>query len=88
MNDEDAATKPTLETILERINDLRSDMSQRFTAVEQKLEQIDVRLDRMEGVTYTTRADFTEMRADFREMRRHFRETLPEKLEPLTTPKG
>lgn len=34
----DATTQPTIETILERINEMREDLSKRFTAIEIELK--------------------------------------------------
>ena len=56
-------TKPTIETVLERINELRDDMH--------------VRLDRIESVVNATRSEFLTLRADFTELKRELREHLP-----------
>lgn len=85
-----ADTKPTLETILERINDLRQEMSRRFDEQdgrfdehdkrfdEQKkiLADFDVRIVRIEGVATMTRSDLVNLRADFREFRQKAEEVM------------
>ena len=69
----DAVTKPTLETVLERINALRDDLSSQIAtirdAVESLREEVEIRLDRIEGMTNQTRAEMLTLRADFREYR-------------------
>ncbi len=64
---EDATTRPTIETVLERINALGERMDRRFAAVETALEQMDSRLDRTQAVVHEMRADFREFRARFKE---------------------
>lgn len=58
MSDE-GQTKPTLETVLQRIDDFRS-------SVEQRLEDIETRLDRTQGIALETRADVRELRKELR----------------------
>jgi archaellum component FlaC len=65
-----ADTKPTIETLLERLNTLVEEMRKGFTSVEQKLERIEIRLDRVESMALETRADFKEFRT-------HLKETVP-----------
>ena len=76
MSDE-ARTKPTIETVLERINalstdlhanieSLRVEMREFRTLIEDRLEQIETRLDRTQSVALGTRADLRELRADLR----------------------
>ena len=69
-----ADTKPTLETILERINDLRQEMSKRFDEQKKTLSDFDVRIDRIEGVVSMTRSDVMNLRADFREFKQKVEE--------------
>ena len=85
-----ADTKPTLETILERINDLRQEMNTRFDEQgnrfddhdkrfdEQKktLADFDVRIDRIDGVVSQTRSDMVNLRADFREFGQRVEEAM------------
>jgi cupin superfamily acireductone dioxygenase involved in methionine salvage len=85
-----ADTKPTLETVLERIDavrtnlgGLREEMNRRFDEhdkrfAEQKkiLSDFDVRIDRIEGVAGMTRSDVVNLRADFREFRQKVEEVV------------
>jgi hypothetical protein len=64
---EDATTRPTIETVLERINALGERMDKRFAAVGTTLEQMDTRLDRTQAIVHELRAYFREFRAQFRE---------------------
>lgn len=59
----DADTKPTLETVLERIEALRREMN--------------VRLDRIESLALTTRGEMLSLRADFTELKESIREHFP-----------
>lgn len=65
MSDE-AQTKPTIETVLERINALGVDLNAFRVAVEDRLEEIELRLDRTQAVAHETRANLKELRADLR----------------------
>ena len=69
-----ADTKPTLETILERINDLRQHMNERFDEQKKTLSDFDVRIDRIEGVVNITRGEMMNLRADFREFKQKVEE--------------
>ncbi len=60
-------TRPALDTLLARINAIGEEMRTGFTA-------INVRLDRIESLTSTTRGEMLSMRADFTEMQNEFRE--------------
>ena len=64
---EDATTRPTIETVLERIYALGERVNEGFAAVETTLEQMDTRLDRTQAMVHEMRADFREFRARFRE---------------------
>ena len=76
MSDE-AQTRPTLDTVLERINaldttvhgnieSLRQEVKAFRVAVEDRLEEIETRLDRTQGIALETRADLRELKADLR----------------------
>jgi hypothetical protein len=87
MSDE-SQTRPTLDTILERINalgtelrgsieslrqevngnaeSLRQEVNAFRVVVEDRLEQIETRLDRSQGIALEARADVRELRADLR----------------------
>lgn len=70
MTDKDASTRPTLDTILERLNDMRDEMRRGFSS-------LNVRLDRVEGLASTTRGEMLTLRADFVELRDELREHFP-----------
>ena len=76
-------TKPTIETVLERISALGTEMREGFARIETRLENVDnrlddfdVRLDRMESDVSKTRSEMLTLRADFKEFRTHFREPV------------
>jgi RNA binding exosome subunit len=78
-----ADTKPTLETILERLDNLRQEMNRRFDEHDKRFDEqkkilfdFDVRLDRIEGVATMTRSDLVNLRADFREFRQKVEEVM------------
>ncbi len=60
-------TKPTLETVLESTASFR-------TMVESRLDDMDVRIDRVESVVNATRSEMLTLRADFKELRAALRE--------------
>ncbi len=60
-------TKPTLDTILERINAQGEAMRSGFASIGQRLERIEIRLDRVESMVLDVRADLREFRAALRE---------------------
>jgi tetrahydromethanopterin S-methyltransferase subunit G len=59
---DEAQTKPTLETILKELRDFRA-------SVENRLDEIETRLDKTQAVALDTRADV-------RELKKHLREQL------------
>jgi hypothetical protein len=67
-------TKPTIETVLERINQMHVEMQERFK--EMRIE-MDVRFDRVESIASGTRAEFLTLRADFRELKQALVENIP-----------
>ena len=58
---EDRATTPTLETIMCELQAFRSETNQR-------MERIEIRLDRIESIALEARADVRELRAQLREI--------------------
>jgi hypothetical protein len=70
-------TKPTLETILERINALGAEMRAGFGAIDKRFEAVEISLDRVESVSSQTRAEMLTLRADFREWQSALKEHLP-----------
>ena len=77
MSVDDLDTKPTIETVLERINALAETFQKEISIVHTRLEEFDVRFDRLEGVILKTRMEFVEMRADLTEWRKQLRDVLP-----------
>ena len=71
---EDATTRPTIETVLERINGLGERMNEGFAAVGTRLDKMEERLDQMDTRLDRTQAMVHEMRADFRDFRAQFKE--------------
>lgn len=73
MSDE-ATARSTIDTLLERLQDFRADvtmslgrMEQEITTTRQRLDEIEIRLDRLTSITHETRADFKEFRAQFKQ---------------------
>lgn len=70
-------TKPTIETVLERINALGAQLNARVDSLEEKLnarvdrleEQLDIRLDRIESEVKLTHSEVYALRADFKELK-------------------
>ena len=69
-----ADTKPTLETVLERIGNLRQEMNERFDEQKKNFADFDVRIDRIESVVNATRSEMLTLRADFREFKQKVEE--------------
>jgi predicted nuclease with TOPRIM domain len=59
-------TKPTIETVLERINALGEQLNARVDRLE---EQLDIRLDRIESEVKLTHSEVYALRADFKELK-------------------
>ncbi len=55
-------TKPTLETVLERINQVDEKGEKRADQMELRLNRMDSRMDRMESILLEIRADVRDMR--------------------------
>lgn len=79
----EANTLPTLQTILESINDFRAAVEQRFdrlesrvSAIEHQLENMDMRLDGIESFAHQTRSEVLALRKDFKGFRAQFKEPL------------
>jgi hypothetical protein len=67
-------TKPTLETLMERMNGLEERLFARLDHVEERLF---VRLDRIESEVKLTHSELYALRADFTELRSALKEHLP-----------
>ena len=61
---DEKVTKPTIETVLERVAGME--------------ERLGVRLDRIESVVHSTRGEMLELRADFRQLNINLKEHFPE----------
>jgi phage regulator Rha-like protein len=74
-------TKPTIETVLERISAFENRFVSRFEHFEkqvaERFDRIDNEIDRVASVAHSTRAEMLTLRADFRELRTQLREVLP-----------
>lgn len=58
---------PTIETLLTELRAFRAETAQRFDGLEQKLERIEIRLDRVESMALETRADMRELKGQLKE---------------------
>ena len=67
-------TKPTIETVLERINALDQTLNARMDKLQ---DQVNIRLDRIESEVKKTHSEFYDLRADFRELRSALIEHIP-----------
>ena len=82
---DEKVTKPTIETVLERIAAIEERSNQRMDAMEERLNQridklelrLDSRFDRVESVASGTRSEMLELRADFRDWRVQLKEHIP-----------
>ena len=73
MSDE-ARTKPTIETVIERISALSTELRDFRIAVEHQFENMDMRLDRIESFAHQTRSEVLALRADFKEFKSQFKQ--------------
>lgn len=69
--DQKHQTNPTIQTVLERLDEFRSSMERRFDTLEN-------RIDRVESIALATRSEMLDLRADFREFRSEVREHFKE----------
>lgn len=67
-------TKPTIETVLERINALEAGVNNRLDKMQ---EQLSIRLDRIESEVKQTHSELYSLRADFTELKSSINEHLP-----------
>ena len=72
----EADTLPTIQTVLNELREFRSFVGQRFdrlenrmAAIEHQLEQMVIRLDRIESFSHQTRSEVLALRADLKEFR-------------------
>lgn len=62
-------TKPIWERALAEIAETRAEMREGFARLNERLQDFDVRLDRVESVVNATRSEMLTLRADFKEYR-------------------
>jgi chromosome segregation ATPase len=74
-------TKPTTETVLERISALDKRFDERIGALEktmnERFDSVDNEIDRVASVAHSTKAEMLTLRADFRELRAQLKEVIP-----------
>ncbi len=70
-------TKPTIETVLERINEMRGEMNEMRGEIKSLRVEMEVGFDRIESIVSGTRAEFLTLRADFRELKQTLVEPPP-----------
>jgi peptidoglycan hydrolase CwlO-like protein len=61
------ATKPTIETILERIDRGFTELNARLDRTDERIDQMDTRLDRTQAMVHDLRSDFRELKAQLKE---------------------
>jgi predicted nucleic acid-binding Zn-ribbon protein len=66
---DEAQTQPMLQTILERIDALATETRKRFDAVDERLEELETRMDKTQGIVLDTRATVRELKSDLRKLR-------------------
>ncbi len=60
-------TKPTLETVLEMLRDMREETRAGFASVNRRLELIEALVDRSVSVAFEARADMRDLKAQLKE---------------------
>jgi chromosome segregation ATPase len=114
-NSDEANTKPTIETVLERINSLGVNLQEQLSSIQAEFNivkadvsslksdvsslksdvgslksdvaglrnefqlfrgEMEIRIDRIEGMTNQTRAEMLNLRADFREWKDQLKESM------------
>jgi len=60
-------TRPTIETVLEMLRDMREETRQNFATVTRRLEQIEALVDRSVSVAFEARADMRDLKAQLKE---------------------
>lgn len=63
-------TKPTLDTLLETMLGVRDEVRAGFEAVEERLERLETRMDRVESIALETRADLRDLKKQLKERAR------------------
>lgn len=70
-------TKPTIGTLLERMNGMEERLGARLEGLEAKVEGLGDRMDRIESVANLTRGEMLELRTDFRAFRNQLKDQFP-----------
>jgi chaperonin cofactor prefoldin len=70
-------TKPTIQTILEKLDEFRVSMEKRFDSMEKRFDTLDVRVDKIETQLDRVTSVAHETRADFKELRNALKEHFP-----------
>ena len=73
---DELTTKPTLDTLLEMMRDLRDTVNRRFDVLEQRLDGIEDRLERLETRMDRVESMALEARADLRDLKKQLKEHL------------
>jgi hypothetical protein len=73
---DDAPTLPTTQIILEEMRAGFASVNKRLSVIEHQLEQMDIRLDRIESVAHGAHSEVMNLRADFKEFRAQFKEPV------------
>ena len=85
---DEMTTKPTIETVLERISEFDKRSESRFDRLEARFDQLEAEItarfeqvyteiDRVASVAHTTKGEMLGLRVEFRELRTQLREVLP-----------
>ena len=85
---EEKVTKPTIETVLERMVAMEGRLTDRMDGLTERMdgltghvnaleERLNTRLDRMESLGNMTRSEMLDLRIDFRDVRSRLKEHLP-----------
>lgn len=61
-------TQPMLESLLEEVRAVRREQGEFRTSIENRIERLEIRVDRIESVTLDTRADVRELKLDLKEI--------------------
>jgi archaellum component FlaC len=78
-------TKPTIETVLERVDSLANRMDTRFDGMDERLDRMDIRFEKLEreihrvaSLAHSTQEEMIGFRMDFKELRARIDKVLPD----------
>ena len=81
----DITTKPTIETVLERIDNFSNRVDERFQRVDERFQRMDERMEELEkemhriaSLAHKTREEMVAFRIDFKELRAQVTKVLPD----------